>query len=206
MDTLSAQELNEISKTLEQTSQETMAVCPEGIFKEIYLPVFSGKVVNDRAVNAWIYLAGGPLKRVKVVDDSETKVLFEVPCWFSTDHMSITAPKDSRVPSFGEVVAQALMCIHHSPAKATMAFQESAIKYLKQNINVNSSNVVHDEWSAIFLRYGITQEDIINNFKARLQEQQGGDQITPSLVAAASSVIGVTASMTLLEDGFVAEE
>jgi hypothetical protein len=206
MDTLSTQELNEIAKTLEQTSQETMAVCPEGIFKEIYLPVFSGRLVNDRVVNAWIYLAGGPLKRVKVVDDSETKVLFEVPCWFSTDHMSVTAPKDSRVPSFGEVVAQALMCIHHSPSKAIKAFQESAISYLKQNININSSNVVHDEWSSIFLRYGITQEDIINNFKARIQEQQGDNEIKPSPSGVALNVIGVTTSLTLLEDGFVAEE
>lgn len=203
MDTLSTEELNDIAASLAQTAQETMAVCPEGVFKEIYLPVFSGQVINERAVNAWIYMAGGPLKRVKVVNDAENEVLFEVPSWFSTDHMSITAPKDTSVPSFGETVAQALMCIHHSPHKATEAFQEATLSYLRKNIDAKSVNPVFDEWAAIFERYGISQESIIDNFKARLEAQK--NKGLPAL-AAPPAMQGVSNSETLLEDGFVAEE
>lgn len=198
MDTLNSKELDEIQKALIETAQETMAVCPEKEFKELYLPVFSGKVVNDRAVHAWIYLAGGPLKRVKVVNDAQTEVLFEVPSWFSTNHMSITAPKDGNIPSFGEVVSQALLCMHNNPRKANKAFEDSTISYLKANISAQSQNAVQGEWEAIFTRYGINQSDILDNFRARfgIEKPAEAPKDTGSLSQGAS----------MLEDGFIVEE
>lgn len=201
-DTLSSQELDEIAGVLNESASETMAICLERDFKELYLPVFSGEVVNDRAVNAWIYLAGGPLKRVRVVDDATGAELFQVPSWFSTDHMSIVPPKDTKVPSFGEVVAQAMMCVHHSPMKATEAFQEATLKHVVANINKASENKVHGEWESIFARYGITAETILNNFKTRIAEKNG----TTAQVATAADASKISSSETLLEDGFVAEE
>lgn len=198
MDTLNSKELDEIQNALAETARETMAVCPEKEFKELYLPVFSGKQVNDRAVHAWIYLAGGPLKRVKVINDAQTEVLFEVPSWFSTNHMSITAPKDGNVPSFGEVVAQALLCMHNNPRKANKAFEDSTISYLKANINARSQNAVQGEWEAIFARYGITQAEILDNFRARFGIQAPVQEV--------KDVGSLNQGDSMLEDGFVVEE
>ena len=49
-DTLSSQELDEIAGVLNESASETMAICLERDFKELYLPVFSGEVVNGEMV------------------------------------------------------------------------------------------------------------------------------------------------------------
>lgn len=170
-DSLSSSDLADIEKALKESEQESMSVCPEDIFKEIYLPVFSGAIKNDRAVDAWIYMAGGPFKRVRIIDGAGN-LLFEVPAWYSTNHMKVEASSNTAVPSFSEVVAQAMMCVNHSPLKATAAFLDATIAHLKNNITKTQDNKLHDEWEKIFARYDITAASIMNNFVQRIQDMK----------------------------------
>lgn len=197
-DSLSSKELDDIATALGEAEQESMSVCPEDVFKELYLPVFSGQVINDRAVNAWIYMAGGVSKRVKVIDGNGN-VLFVVPAWYSTHHMRIDAPKDTSIPSFSEIVAQAMMCVNHSPMRAVAAFQEATLTHLTKNIDKTSDNALHGEWEKIFARYGITPQVIMQNFKARIESQK--EDATNVTTAANTAVQDET-----LGDDFIAEE
>ncbi len=198
MDTLTGAELDDITNALAEAETETMAVVPESVFKEIYLPVFSGQVINNRVIQVWLHMVGGPLRRVRVVNDATGEVLFVVPSWYTTKHMQIGAPKDTSLPSFAETVAQAMMCITNNPGKATRMFEELTRKHLKESIDRGDSAQHNNEWAEIFARYGITFDNILANLKTHAGK--GGEIAAPAAETAADESTGS------ISDGYAIEE
>lgn len=143
---------------------------PEQIFREGFLPFFTGqeKNPNQSHMANWIAIAGSPTSEVDVVDDADN-LLFTVPAMMSTSAISL---KTVRGESMGDLMRQyqhhKSVTPHAGANFAQANFGEKA-KDLVDNAT-DSFSKAQAGWSKIFNHYGISDP----NAK---QETTGTEQV-----------------------------
>jgi len=147
LDQVAAQ--SEIDEVMDEIQAEPDVKVPEHVFREIFLPVFSGQLKEDKDFIAhWIGLVGSPVSSADVVDP-QGNVLFKVPPIYETDRLS-TERQGPRYESFlMEYSEQSKL----HPALGQKIFVESSAEKLETAFADKTPNV--QGWRTVFQYYGM---------------------------------------------------
>jgi hypothetical protein len=130
---------------------------PEQVFKQNFLPYFSGNVESARGRNImaeWIGVAGTAMSEVDVVGNNN-EILFTVPALFDTNVIDIT--KRALGQGMGDIIEDYNLRKESTPI--------GAMNMLNNNLGHKLSEIIHDDvpqrmttaerWINIMGRYGI---------------------------------------------------
>lgn len=137
----------------------------EDTFVNYFLPVLAGKVDDPERMRQYIMGSGtfSPNVGVNVVNN-KGKFLFEVPPYFTTDHIK-PLPDDVNAITFTEIVNNVSMLHHRSPVQAQALLQSATLQRLAI-AHVRTFQKTEDEqaWLEIFKRYGyaVTQPEVVS--------------------------------------------
>lgn len=141
---------------------------PEDIFKNYFLPYFTGEKTPSRAEPVfarWVGIAGNPVAPVDIIDKNE-EVLFRVPPLYDTGLMSDLQGKTMR-----EIFAQYNLYNNNLPQVANN-FLTKALTAKSENYDSVSLKDAEVQWKAILKRYDKYKDDKIAD-----KNQDGDDDL-----------------------------
>lgn len=148
-----AEQTNDIYNSLVGTKENSQL--PEDIFKQYFLPHFSGQAPissKPQIVAEWIGIAGTPASEVDVIDTAG-HVLFTVPSLF--DSSIIDTVKRDPGNSISDIYSQYDLKTNNIPSVANNFLN----KELSKKLSIVDTTVKHEDvtnqWNSIFDRYGI---------------------------------------------------
>lgn len=171
--------INEIHENLVvKAKTEDLAKIPEDIFKQHFLPFFSGKEARDENKNVlgeWIGIAGSPVAEVNVIDN-EGKVLFTVPPIF--DSTVIKAVQDNLGKSFSDIYALYRLHSNNLPAQGeNFLTKELSKKYAD---TITKSELLEEnskKWEKILNRYDGNNNTTPNTEKKTIVKSNPDDEV-----------------------------
>jgi len=140
----------------ELVTKKYNATIPEPIFKNSFLPFFSGQDTTDNTVlSTWVGIAGTAMNEVDVIDDITGNVLFTVPPILDTGIIKIDPINNNSSSSLSEIISDYEI---RSSAMAIVGerFLADALDS-KFNVSVEPKINTHnaDRWKSIMEYYGI---------------------------------------------------
>lgn len=149
-----AQEITSVAASLSEIENGDRPRLQEFIFREVFLPFFSGsetpKYVVD--VGTWLATARSPYQSVDITDVTG-EVLFTVPPLY--DRGAIDATNQVNQKPVDHVVKSATQLSRLSPNQGS-AYLKSELTKRVQAMKVPVNVVGHfDTWNKIFARYGL---------------------------------------------------
>ena len=139
----------EIDEVMSEIQAEENVKVPEHVFREIFLPVFSGQLKEDKDFIAhWIGLVGSPVSAADVVDP-QGNVLFEVPPIYETNRLST----DRHGPRYESFLIEYSEQSKLHPALGQKIFVESSAEKLETAFADKTPNV--EGWRKVFKYYGM---------------------------------------------------
>lgn len=157
LENIRQQESNFLSEIVEDAAQNR-AQLPEPLFREHFLPFFSGaSSIKDRSdvITKWIGIAGSPVAEVDVVNE-QGQALFTVPGYYDTtvvDAMSRSLGKEATLSTIINRYNQQMTNI-----------PQIAEKEVQKNLEVKSESLLQpsknyqnnrERWETIFHHYGL---------------------------------------------------
>lgn len=130
-------------------------VIPEDLFKNYFLPHFSGHApisINSKVMTEWIGIAGTPTSEVDVADASG-QVIFTVPSLFDTN--IIDAMKRKVGESFHDIYNEFELRNNNIPVVANNFLNNELSKKLAIVDTGAKDPTIAGRWDSIFARYGV---------------------------------------------------
>lgn len=133
---------------------------PEKIFKDTFLPYFSGKKPvsdNPDILKTWISIAGNPGAAVDIIDNTSDDILFRVPPLYNTDF--VQSPTARRIPYEG-IIHEFQEKTASSP-KLGENFLKNVLDITKKIVVTNNNHVeeYRQMWNNVFDYYGVGKEE-----------------------------------------------
>jgi len=135
-------------------NHQNIAKLPESVFRQDFLPYFSGQIIDDRTrqiTTVWIGIAGSPTSPVDVVDQ-EGKTLFQVPPVMSTTFLE--RAQNSNIKSFGELFDMAQRQDAYLPGTGQNLLA-SAVTLRTDKSKLKPEEESVKGWDAIFKYYNL---------------------------------------------------
>lgn len=175
-----AAEFQELEREIDQAHDDLFsseakenATLPESIFVAAFLPMFSGKVKDDRKLNIttnWIGVAGSAMNPVDVISDQTGEKIYTVPPLMSSNFLH--EPGSIRGKTFGRIFADAQLQAARLPALGQTVISEGGTSRLNQ-MNPEVPPDAAKQWSAILKRYNIAEP--VNSVGNRIAKQSKQD-------------------------------
>lgn len=177
LDNIKQQESSFLSEIVED-AQHNRSKLPEPLFREHFLPFFSGaSPIEGRSdvITKWIGVAGSPTAEVDVINE-QGQSLFTVPGYYDTtviDAMSRSLGKENTLSTIINVYSQQMTNI-----------PQIAETEVRKNLDVKKDSLIQpsknyqnnrERWEAIFSHYGI--ETPLSREKAATKETNNADDI-----------------------------
>jgi hypothetical protein len=164
--------MNQVHEALVITAKrEDLKVLPEEIFKQSFLPYFSGQkpiTADDTVMADWIGISGSPVAEVNIID-SAGNVLYTVPPILDTS--IIETAKRALGHSFADIYAKYTMHSNNMPVIGERVFADEIQKKLPTMMKESSQQQTNqDRWRDILVRYSIDgspQQKAIAQSKAK---------------------------------------
>lgn len=140
-------------------NNENKKFIPEKLFKEYFLPYFTGeKTLEKDILNTWSAIVGSPTQSINVVDDNDyNNILFEVPPIYNTD-MVTHIPKDPFIREdnyYQTAVMYDQLLQSGIPGLSNNYLTDS----LNNLLNNNNNKQYKEQWIKILERYGIVDSN-----------------------------------------------
>jgi len=139
-----------------------VARLPEEIFKNHFLPYFSGQKTpsQDKPVFAeWVSVAGNPVSSVDIID-RDNNVLFRVPPLFDTGMVTQIQGKTMR-----EIFKQYELYNNNLPQVANN-FLSKALSAKSEGYTATPLTKAERDWNEILNRYDLADKKVNNSIKA----------------------------------------
>lgn len=157
VDSIKQQESSFLSEIVED-AQHNRAKLPEPLFREHFLPFFSGASAIDsrsEVITQWIGIAGSPTAEVDVINE-QGESLFTVPGYYDTtviDAMSRSLGKEVTLSRIINIYNQQMTNI---PQVAETEVQKN-LEVKKESLIQPSKNYQNnrERWESIFTHYGL---------------------------------------------------
>jgi hypothetical protein len=145
-------EISGVSEALDKITKASIAVLPEQLFVNHFLPLFLGEVPQDTdLLQTWFGIAGNPYMPVNVTGNNG-EVLYTVPAFFEREAVTLNSADNNATP-ITHIVATTEQLSNLHPKRAERYFEDQ----------MNRRNIVKDgnplvmrnikAWSEICLRY-----------------------------------------------------
>lgn len=182
--TFSDQQLETIFDTVVTGPKAHNPTMSENTFKNYFLPVLAGTVVDPERLRLYIQGGGGPNVGVNIIDEQGV-FLFEVPPFISTEHIK-ALPEDRNAKTFTDIVDHVELMRHRSAIQAQALFRNAIHdRVIKAHIKGYRPTANELRWIEIFKKYGyeVKQPEILS--------KENRDKLTATNLPASAQSPGV---------------
>lgn len=152
------EEIEEAGKRIfeSELSNPVLGRLPENIFRDYFLPRFSGDVVEERSkwVAEWIGIAGSPMAEVSIFNPSTAEELFTVPALLQTQGLLL----EGGGGNLSNIFTRYQQLSNNIPQQGTRFLFEALSSKGEESKDMVDKTEVEERWLQIGARYNLIEK------------------------------------------------